>query len=291
MRTTPDLRLRARDGFSLAELLIALTLTAVIGAAVTTLFVSQNRFFEAQEKLGSAREISRSAINTVMSELRMIEQDSGVVSASDSVITLRVPIAMGIICSASSGSVTALVMPFSMDMYNDAITSYRGYMYRPLSAATSGRYTYVAASSPPQLNVGAANCNTANISTTAVPGSRVVTATPGSTVAEPRWPIMFYTQITYRFAASSSVPGTVALYREPYGGVNEELVAPFASTAGFRYFWGAANATSEANPPADLSQLIGVELILDGLSERPDADGTHAVVPLRTSVFFKNRLN
>lgn len=289
MRTAPAPRLRARAGFSLAEMLIALTLTAVIGGAVTTLFVSQNRFFESQEKAGTAREVSRGAITNLMSELRMIEQDSGVVAASDSVITLRVPIAMGIICAASAANIVALVMPFSTDIYNSNITAYRGYMFRPLSSDTENRYTYVGSGTIPHLDVGASSCTSNGISTTAVPGSRVARLSPGHTDAQTRWPVMLYTQVTYRFANSTSVPGRLALYRQQYNGTNEELVAPFASTASFRFFWGTAKGASQASPPSDLSDLIGIDLVLDGLSERPNPDGTFMTVANRTSVFFKNR--
>lgn len=280
---------RIRAGFSLAEMLIALTLTAVIGGAVTTLFVSQNRFFEVQEKAGMAREVSRSAITTLMSELRMIEQDSGVIAASSSEITLRVPIAMGLTCSASAFSVVALILPFAQDLYNAALPSYRGYMFRSLSLANDGRYTYVGSGSLPQLDVGTSSCTSNGISPTSVPGSRVATLVPGHASAQGRWPIMLYTQVTYRFATSTSVPGRLALFRQQYNGVAEELVAPFASTAGFRFFWGTARGASQASPPADLSDLIGIDLVLDGLSERPNSNGSFTTVANRTSVFFKNR--
>src|SRR5690606_29287486 len=90
--------LKNRAGFTLAEVLIALTLTAIIGAAVTGVFVSQSRFFDHQEKVGAAREVSRGALNIMMSEMRMLHQDSAIVSATDRRITLRVPYAFGFVC-------------------------------------------------------------------------------------------------------------------------------------------------------------------------------------------------
>ena len=72
----------ARSGFTLIELIVALTLTAIIGTAITALLVSQERAFDTQSKLQSARDVSRGARNLLTSELRMLDRDSGVVSAS-----------------------------------------------------------------------------------------------------------------------------------------------------------------------------------------------------------------
>lgn len=285
--------MRARPGFSLAELLIALTLTAVIGAAVTSLFVTQNRFFDAQQKLGSARELSRSALNVALSELRMIDRDSGVVFATPSQITLRVPFAMGIVCSADLASVTALLAPVPDEIFENRLESYGGYMIRPFyHAADSGRYTRVPAVPMVSAVVDGAptECTNRGIQPDSVSSSRLVKRlTPGA-VAQTGWPIVLYGNVTYSFMAVPGYADRLALVRTA-GTVTDTLVAPFASTARFRFHHGVMDGEAADDPPANLALLDGIELVLDGLSERPNSDGGYTTVPLRTSVFFQNRRN
>src|SRR5690606_302253 len=103
-------------------------------------------------------------------------------------------------------------------------------------------------------------------------------------------PVFLYQEITYQFKPSVMVPGSrLALWRRvEETGFEEELVAPFAPTARFRFYVNDA-ATAQSAVPADLSTVTGIEIVLDAISERPNPDGSHQEVPLTTSVFFKNR--
>ena len=56
-----------RRGFSLVELLIAVVIAAVIGAALIRLVVSQSRFYGNQDAIRQARTTSRLALNVIMS--------------------------------------------------------------------------------------------------------------------------------------------------------------------------------------------------------------------------------
>jgi hypothetical protein len=87
------------------------------------------------------------------------------------------------------------------------------------------------------------------------------------------------------------VPGAIALWRRVHDSkpVVEELVAPFAPTAGFGYYVGDVAVAQSSVMAGLLDQITGIELTLDGTSERPERDGTHQVTPYSTSVFFKNR--
>src|SRR6185295_10344859 len=78
-----------RRGFTLVELLVALVLTAVLGGAAVRLFLTQSRFFDLHVKQQSARSVSRSAVNGVLSDLRMAEAPNAVTAASTSSITVR----------------------------------------------------------------------------------------------------------------------------------------------------------------------------------------------------------
>ena len=73
----------------------------------------------------------------------------------------------------------------------------------------------------------------------------------------PGWPVFLYQQITYRFQTSTAYPGRIGLFRkvrrsEPAAPIVDEIVAPFDTSAKFRFFVlngdlaqdGRADATS-----------------------------------------------
>lgn len=278
--------MKNRAGFTLVEVMIALTLTAVLGAVAMGAFVSQSRFFDHQEKVGAARAVSRGAMNIMMSEMRMIELGGGIISADNDEITMRVPTAFGVACA---GTITATMLPSDLSAVENV--DFSGWAYR----LADGTYKYMEGTIAPGTGL-ATICAVAGILPSGQPGVTTAGVLTDGTVLT--WvtaevvptgtPIFFYNIVTYAFAASTMVPGTVALWRELEGEPPEELVAPFASTAQFRFFVNDA-ATATATAPATLTTITGVEIVLDGVSERPNSDGTFQTVPLTTAVYFKNR--
>lgn len=275
--------LRARAGFTLAEVIVALALTSIIGAAVTGVFITQSKFFDTQEKVSFARGVSRGATNIMMSEMRMLEQAGGVVSATNKRVTIRAPYAMGIVCAAA-GTVTISRFPADVSMMADS--GYSGYAFRN---SGTGKYTYVTGGAKPVAGLTAV-CTTAQIATyDSIGGAVEQLVLPGSGTPVSGDAVLLFQQITYEFKASTVVPGSIGLWRRiDAKGVDEELVAPFDTTAGFRFYVNNG-ATAQTAVPGTMSDITGFELILDGLSERPSSDGTHQSVPNRTSVFFKNQ--
>src|SRR4029077_2961851 len=77
-----------RRGFTLAELIVGMVILGVIGAALTRLFLSQSRFYDLEGQLRRARLVSRMAINTALSDLRMVEATGGLVSATPTQVTM-----------------------------------------------------------------------------------------------------------------------------------------------------------------------------------------------------------
>lgn len=285
--------MRNRPGFTLVEVMIALTLTAVLGAAFMGAFVSQSRFFDHQEKVGAARAVSRGALNIMMSEMRMVEQTAGVVSATNQQLELRVPYVFGMVCGSAAGMLTITTLPADLT----AVTglSFSGYAYRQ----PGGAYTYQEGTVVATTGL-ATICSSAGIvpddggvipdpAGGAGPGSGSVVQIPLGPAVAAGTPVFLYHKVTYEFGASTSVPGGIALFRQVEGQLNpEELIAPFDTTAKFRFFESDAAAAQDA-VPASLSDITGIEIVLDAVSERPNADGTHQSVPLTTAVHFKNR--
>jgi hypothetical protein len=98
---------------------------------------------------------------------------------------------------------------------------------------------------------------------------------------------MFFQNITYSFAASSLYPGKIGLFRAVNSGTPEELMAPFATTARFRYFQ-SGDDTSRTTAPA-LSDIRGIALALTTEGARKPAGRTTTTESrMMTAIFFKN---
>lgn len=273
--------LKPRSGFTLSEVMVALVLTGVIGAAVTGVFVSQSEFFDAQEKAGSARAVSRGAVNMLMSELRMVENGNGVVTANDSMLQLRVPYRMGVACFDNGTGVWVSFLP--ADPYATADATYAGYAYRD----AAGAYTYMDGGTAPAPVGGGVAAQCAGQSMQVIGTEMRVHPTVDVPIGTP---IFLYQLVTYRFRPSTAVPGMIGLFRQIGAGTVEELVAPFDTTAQFQYYVSDAATPTVAPDPAAYSTITGVHFTLDGRSERTPATGSARTVPFETSVFFRNRL-
>ena len=97
--------------------------------------------------------------------------------------------------------------------------------------------------------------------------------------------------MTYSFEASTDLPGRIGLFRTDGSGDKEELLSPFAASAGFAFLIGPS-LTSTTSVPGDLTTVRGLQLILTGESYRsPQGTDEPAEFNLTTSVIFRNRAN
>jgi prepilin-type N-terminal cleavage/methylation domain-containing protein len=280
-----------RRGFTIIELLVGMVIFAIVGAAFTKLLSVQGRFFDRQGMANAARNVSRSSLNRVISDFRMIEATGGVIAASSQSLTIRIPFAIGVVCGddAAAGATVVSLLPVDSTTYANA--GYFGYAWRNFQ---TGVYTYVENPSS-EFAGNAAVCVAKNLTT--VPPGKVVGLSPLLPAnAGLGAPVFLYAKVRYEFKASNSVPGKRGLYRTqiaPNGAEStEELVAPFANSAKWRFFVVSNSNTAQDDPPAQLSNLRGLELHLDGISEYIAAGLTsNESAPFTTAVFFKNRTN
>jgi prepilin-type N-terminal cleavage/methylation domain-containing protein len=271
-----------KRGFALAELLVALVISGVIGVALARLVINQSRFVATQDAVMRARSGARSALNVMLQELRMVS-DSGIRAAHRDSITVRVPFAFGIACAYSSGRTIVSLLPAdSATMVNATV---RGMAYQ-----TGGQWRFV---EPSVFTSGAPNGNcwgqTPSVSVLAAP-TWTARSYYGSGVAPPVGsPVYFYQTVTYVFAASTDLPGRRALWRavQP-ANVREELVAPFDTSAHFEFLVGNAMALQTA-VPAQLDSIMGVRIRLIAESENTPAGRSVPIkFDLTTKVLFRN---
>jgi prepilin-type N-terminal cleavage/methylation domain-containing protein len=280
---------RVRRGFTIIELLVGMVLFAIVGSLFTKLLTTQGRFFDRQGMGNAARNVSRASLNRVVSDFRMIEATGGVLAATSTSLTLRIPYAIGVMCANAGGATHLSLLPVDSTTYANA--GFYGYAWRNY---TTGAYTYI--ENPATEAAGTpAVCTGQGVTT--VTNGKVVAVTPtlpnGSGLGTP---VFLYSKIRYEFKASTAVPGKLGLFRTtvaPNGGeTTEELVAPFANTARWRFFAVNGGSVAQDNPPGNLADIRGLELHLDGLSESTAATKTAPeVANFTTAVFFKNRTN
>jgi prepilin-type N-terminal cleavage/methylation domain-containing protein len=270
-----------RSGVSLIELLVAMTLLGIIGLSILRTFTSQARLADLQSKRLDARAVSRAPINLFMSEARMVETGNGVVAASASSVTLRIPVVMGLVCGTSGTATVLSLMP--VDSAVLASAAYSGHAYRQ----GSGVYAYTEGTTTVSAD-GSSTC--ADESITTVTGGTRVRVTPQMAAAEIGTVAFLYQRVRYDFASSTALTGRVGLWRtQEQTGAAEELAAPFDASSRFRYY-RADQDTVDTGVPA-LTAIRGIRLELVGASERNRFGRlTPEVSQLQTAVFFMNRI-
>ena len=267
---------RPRRGFSLIELIITLVLVSIIGVAAGRLLMSQTRFYTRLSAQRDARSVTRNARNIVQTELSMVEAGGGVVAATNDSITVRMPYAWGVFCSAN----TMMRLPVDSAMY--AMATFAGYAIKDTTA--TGAYTYTASATAPTTGTTTNCTGTPGITAPANGAYLSVSGSSGTAGA----PMMLFQYVTYKFAASTLVPGKRGLFRRIGTGTVEELVAPFDTTAKFRYYNLYAD-TAQTTVPA-LTNIRGVQLQLDAQSiQRSSGQSNPESASIRTAIFFRNR--
>jgi prepilin-type N-terminal cleavage/methylation domain-containing protein len=295
MRTHP----RRRRGFSLVEIITALTILSIIGVALTKMVLMQTRSFQYENAARRARAVPRSAMNVMLTDMRMV-QDIGGLDSIDATnnrwVDLKAPIAFGVVCQLTGSSATIALV--AVDSFQIASSKYGGYAVR----TSGGTYNYSPAGNSDTVTaVNVSNCHTPGYySDTAAIGGRlgsVVNVTPappaGATVGAPAF---IYQRVRYEFAASGIYSNRLGLYRKISGRANtdvleEELIAPFSSSARFKYFVSPANYhdTASATAPTNMNTIRGFQIYLPAESSDtvPGHKGPqHAYTT--TAVFFKN---
>lgn len=288
-----------RTGLTLVELLVALTVTTIAGAALIQVMLAQNRASGANEAWRVARAVSRGSLNRLLADLRVAEAEGALdaLTVDGHDITLRVPYAMGVACNITTLPMAVTMLPVDNTLW--AAARFAGFAWRD---AATGAYHYRTASSDGAtiFTPGTGSvCSAAGIAT--LPASagagttagRVVNLGASSFGAGSRsvgMNVFVYQQVRYQFAPSTALPGRIALWRTVLnGGPTEELAAPFDTSARFR-FYVVGSTVAQTSVPIPGSLTRGIEIHLDGTSEVAPAGSTEPKrVQLITSIWFKNR--
>lgn len=298
MRHSPT----GRRGFTIVEIITALTIIAIIGLAMTKLILGQTRSFQYDNGARRARAAARGAMNILITDLRMVQDEAGGVTAVDAtnnrLVTVRVPTVFGVVCQVNAGDVVVALVP--TDPFQLSSSKYGGYAIRN---NISGLYTYVSASASDGVTItGTGRCRTANIgadtATIAGRAGGTFVLTPGPPGGTAVGDVVFVWQsVTYEFRNSGIFPGRLGLYRTVSGKAGtdntaDELMAPFSPTARFSYYTKnpyPANDTPATSAPAALGDIRGFQIFLPAeSSDTMPTRNTPQSANATTAVFFKN---
>ncbi len=277
-----------RRGFTLAELLIAMVVMAILGIALVRILISNSRFVSRQEAMMEARAAARAAMQAMAAELRMVP-DSGLLAASRDSVSVTAPFAFGMACAPTSGSATvASLMPVDSLTYASAVAE--GMAWRD----SSGRYHPQISGITVAPSGNFAQCTSDSVRV--IPGGALIAISgiPSASMPPPGSLFYLFQTVTYRFMASADLPGRRGLWRRVGNGAAEELAAPFDTAAKFAFLLGPFMQTqvrASLATRASRDSVRGLELRLTGQSINPP-QGASALetFDLRTSVAFMNKV-
>jgi prepilin-type N-terminal cleavage/methylation domain-containing protein len=287
-----------RRGVTLIELIIALVLLGLVSTSLMQVIRSQIHFTDGLTSANQARYESRASLNLLLSDVRMVDADSGIVTATADSFTVVAPYAEGIVCGTSTSGTATVIALLPYDSVAFAEGGYSGYAY--IDTTTTGTafrqvYQYYVGGVPPAsldsaTTVSSAPCKTAN-DAVRIFQAGAVAVQPVAPVQARYQPAMLVRRITYAFRPSTSVTGARGLFRTVLNGAHgsEEVAAPFDTSARFMYYLNTGVKSASA-AGASLHAIRGIELQLNAKSDhtvqgasRPEA------APMTTAIFFKNR--
>lgn len=279
-------------GFTLAELLITMVVMSILGVAMARIIINNSDFVSRQDAMMEAREVARSAMNVLSPELRMIG-DYGVRMAHKDSIRARVPFAFGVACRRILNVTYASLMPVDSQTY--AAANLDGAVWKTAGTWESSAITGITVS---PYTVTTLPCDLDSIRV--LPGGQMIQfGSMSSGESRPPGTIFYlYQEVTYRFNPSAELAGRRALWRRAGSAANEEMVAPFDTSARFAFLMGpnmqVDTRISFTNPSVQtrLDSIRGLELWLVGASQyMPRGTSTYQKFDLRPAVAFLNRTN
>jgi prepilin-type N-terminal cleavage/methylation domain-containing protein len=295
MRTSSTVETRRRAGVTLPELVVGLVILGIVSGALVKLLMVQGRFAESQEAYRNSRSVTRDAYNVMMTDLRMVQDTLAIQAANRDSIKVRVPYVYGIVCAHASGTTTASMVPVDSALY--AMATYGGvawdsagvFQFRP-TTGTAPSYSDPAIC----LDSSATGAKVDSIvfrdsASGRIRGGRTMSLNPTLPNSKTGDPVFLWQEITYVFGSSTAYPGLRGLYRQVTNGSRDEIIAPFDTSARFK-FYVLNNDTSQIAAPSNLNQIKGLDLILNARSPTiPAGATTPKLTKIRTAVYFKDR--
>lgn len=273
-------------GFTLVEALVATVLSTVVVMLVTSVFLTQNRFYSDAVKRTGLHESVRGATALLSSDLHGVSE-GGIVVADQDAISFRSPLLMGGVCGVD-GQKTYLFFPMDENSLDPPTVS--GFAIK--DQKSDWRYTATQWNSIYHSNggVSAQACAQAGADTTGASTGfyRLDGLDPSGTIKVGDL-VMLYQEVEVRLSSSKLYPGRRGLFRGPVGGVLTEVATGISGKSGFEY--GLTNQKglqNRVNGKGNLRRIDRVRLFLEGIAPASSADRDSLTFDLSLTVPLRN---
>lgn len=274
------------SGFTLVETLIALVLSSFIIVLVSHTFLVQNRFYATQTLQVGAQDNVRSATELVAAEIRNAAE-GGVVVAGARTLTVRSPMAIGVLCDVSGGGNDGDLMTeggqAAIDVDEVAGVALRGVSGWTFVNATWGTLNGSDASSANNCFANGADTLEARDQFHRLTNLNSMFSSPSVIEGDV---LMLFRETTFTVRQSQLDTTTLALYRQPRGGAAVEFATGIDTTAQFQYRTGGGSYADTLT--SGLVNVDAIRIVADARLPAPTggaADvrfGWSVNVPLRT---------
>ena len=274
---------RRIDGFTLVEMLIALTIAGLLATSLVSLLVGQSRFYDRTDDQINAEQVAQATFDLFSAEMRMAGAGDLIEAKPDSV-TFRFTIVRAIVCDSTAADEATLyvfdrtlnasifgsfVGIASSDPYETEFEYEDGWNPTPTASGSAPKADCVASGAP----ATGGNFDYLRIQGW---GARFTDGVPERGAL-----IKGYGRLTYRWAPSTFFATRTALWRG-----NQELVGPFDNTAGFSYVMSDGSVRSNVGMGAPLDSVVAVRLTATATGEGNNPHGVSR--PLAFDVPFRN---
>lgn len=256
-----------RGGFTLVETLISMVLATILIGLVSHTFLVQNEYYATQTVRAGVHDNVRSATELISGEVRTAAED-GILIAGARTLTLRSPIAVGVVC-ARSGSVGDV----QTEGGEAAIptSEVRGLALR---TATSWEYqngTWASLNGPDGSSATDCAANGADTLGASVDFHRLNGMNSFASSVGLGDVVMLYREVTYTIETSVLDPTTLGLFRTVWGASSVEFATGMDTTAQFQYRTGGTSTYADTVSGGSIGIIDAVRLVAEG--RRPPATG------------------
>jgi prepilin-type N-terminal cleavage/methylation domain-containing protein len=277
--TSTTARRRARAGFSLVEMLVAITLVGVLLGALYRVIDRQQRFYAGMGDVMSQRLQLRQAATLLPLELRSISTVGGdILALSDSTIDVRTHVASGFICTKLTG--TQIVLPPLNMASGQALTAFtstpsagdRIFIYDDGAALGNQDDTWINREVT-SISQNSGYCVGAPYTSGSDNGkNRVVIGISGAdlpaTVVDGA-PVRIMRQSRYELYKASDGDWYLGYQGWNGAGYNaiEPVAGPYSAASGIRFQYYRTDG-SQVTSAANASEIARVDLYIRGLTSR-----------------------
>jgi hypothetical protein len=99
--------------------------------------------------------------------------------------------------------------------------------------------------------------------------------------------MMLFREVTFQIAPSALEPGTLGLFRQPYGRAPVEFASGIDTTARFRYRLGGGSYQDTVNA-ASVGSVDGVRLVMNARLQSPAGPGDEVSFGIATNLLLRN---